>query len=202
MSMPSSPPEQLQLRAQRLLLRPLRPADAAALFGIFSDPQTLRYWSSSPWTTMAQADAMIASARIAQEDGSALRFGLEIAASGELIGNCTLYHFSPSNRRCEVGYILGRGHWGKGYMAEAMARLLAHAFDALDLNRIEADIDPRNAASARLLERLGFRKEGFMRERWIVNGEICDTDYYGLLRAEWRDADGKRQQEQTGKREQ
>ena len=174
-----------RLPAGRLVLRPLRPADAEALFAIFSDAETMRYWSSSPWTSLTQADALITSAQLGNADGSALRFGLEIAASGQLIGTCTLYSFSSSNRRCEVGYILGRAYWGHGYMTEALPALLAHAFGALGLNRVEADIDPRNEASARLLERLHFKKEGFMRERWIVNGEICDTDYYGLLRADW-----------------
>jgi RimJ/RimL family protein N-acetyltransferase len=61
-----------------------------------------------------------------------------------------------------------------------------HAFSALDLNRLEADIDPRNNASGRSLERLGFQKEGVMRERWIVNGEVSDTVFYGLLRSEWK----------------
>jgi RimJ/RimL family protein N-acetyltransferase len=71
-------------------------------------------------------------------------------------------------------------------MAEALPALVAHAFGALDLNRLEADIDPRNTASARVLERLGFRREGLLRERWIVNGEKSDSAIYGLLRAEWR----------------
>jgi ribosomal-protein-alanine N-acetyltransferase len=181
----SSSPCEPRLSAGRLLLRPLQPGDADALFAIFSDAETMRYWSSAPWTSPTQAAALITSAQLGHADGSALRFGLEIVASGQLIGTCTLYSFSSSNRRCETGYILGRAHWGHGYMAEAMPALLAHAFGALDLNRVEADIDPRNEASARLLERLHFKKEGFMRERWIVNGEICDTDYYGLLRADW-----------------
>jgi ribosomal-protein-alanine N-acetyltransferase len=182
---PSSFPAEPRLPAGRLILRPLRPGDAEALFAIFSDAEAMRYWSSAPWTSIGQAEALIRSAQLGHEDSSSLRLGLEVAAGGPLIGTCTLYNFSSSNRRCEVGYILGRAHWGHGYMADAMPALLTHAFGALDLNRVEADVDPRNGASARLLERLGFRKEGFMRERWIVNGEICDTDYYGLLRADW-----------------
>ena len=71
-------------------------------------------------------------------------------------------------------------------MHEALQALLQHAFDRLDLNRLEADIDPRNLASARTLERLGFQKEGYLRERWIVNDEVSDTALYGLLRREWR----------------
>jgi RimJ/RimL family protein N-acetyltransferase len=72
-------------------------------------------------------------------------------------------------------------------MHEALQALLRYAFQTLDLNRLEADIDPRNVASAKTLERLGFQKEGHLRERWIVNDEISDTWLYGLLRREWQE---------------
>jgi Acetyltransferase (GNAT) domain len=70
-------------------------------------------------------------------------------------------------------------------MHEALQAILEFGFGELDLNRIEADIDPRNGASARTLERLGFTKEGYLRERWIVGDEVSDTALYGLLRREW-----------------
>ena len=70
-------------------------------------------------------------------------------------------------------------------MHEALQTFIAYAFETLDLNRLEADIDPRNHASAKTLERLGFQKEGLLRERWIVSGEVSDTCLYGLLRKNW-----------------
>ena len=70
-------------------------------------------------------------------------------------------------------------------MHEALTALLAFGFDELDLNRVEADVDPRNLASVKSLERLGFRKEGHLRERWIVGGEVSDSGLYGLLRRDW-----------------
>jgi RimJ/RimL family protein N-acetyltransferase len=72
-------------------------------------------------------------------------------------------------------------------MHEALQALLGYAFQTLEFNRLEADIDPRNVASAKTLERLGFQKEGHLRERWIVNDEISDTDLYGLLRRDWQE---------------
>lgn len=84
-----------------------------------------------------------------------------------------------------MGYLLGRPYWGKGYMAEAAKELIRYAFEVLDLHRIEADIDPRNRPSARVLERNGFLKEGLLRERWIVGEEVSDTAFYGLLRKDW-----------------
>jgi RimJ/RimL family protein N-acetyltransferase len=177
--------EQAGLATDRLVLRPLAPADAGALFAVFSDPEVMRYWSSAPWTEMEQADEYVENAAQGIEDESMLRLGIEIAATGQLIGQAALYSFNQQNRRCDVGYALGRAHWGRGYAGEALEALLSHGFASLDLNRIEADIDPRNEASASALLRLGFRHEGLMRERWIVNGEICDTAFYGLLRSDW-----------------
>jgi RimJ/RimL family protein N-acetyltransferase len=85
-----------------------------------------------------------------------------------------------------MGYALASAAWGCGYMAEALTALLDHGFGQMQLNRVEADVDPRNLASARSLERLGFVKEGLLRERWIVDGEVCDSALYGLLLADWR----------------
>jgi RimJ/RimL family protein N-acetyltransferase len=73
-------------------------------------------------------------------------------------------------------------------MHEALLALLNHGFTDWGLNRVEADIDPRNLGSARVLERLGFRREGLLRQRWIVGDEVSDSAWYGLLRSEWRGA--------------
>ncbi|WP_326522512.1 GNAT family N-acetyltransferase [Archangium lipolyticum] len=84
-----------------------------------------------------------------------VRFGIEPLSTGELIGNVGLHHFFEQNRRCEIGYALASRHWGEGYATEALRAAIRHGFDALNLNRIEADIDPRNIGSARVLEKAG-----------------------------------------------
>ncbi|MCG2586054.1 GNAT family N-acetyltransferase [Massilia sp. TS11] len=174
------------LSTARLELRRLNLNDAPAMFALFSDPAVMRYWSFAPWTEMAQAEACIRQALADYDSASAMRMGIVLKSSGELIGNCSLYNFHLQNRRCDTGYLLAQAHWGQGYLHEAMTALIDYAFNTLALIRIEADIDPRNTASARALQKLGFRHEGHMRERWIVNGEVCDTDFYGLLRREWQ----------------
>ena len=180
---------QTSLTTERLLLRPLCDADAPALFSIFSDPQVMRYWSTPPWRHIDAAHAMIARDRQAMADGEHLRFGIErtheTTQDHALIGVCTLFALSQQCRRAEVGYCLAVQAWGRAYMDEALRALLQHGFTALGLNRVEADIDPRNAASARSLERLGFKKEGHLRERWIVGDEVSDTALYGLLLRDW-----------------
>ena len=168
------------------MLRPLTGADASALFAVFSDPRVMRRWSTPPWTAIEQAHAFIECSADALAKGEALRLGLERRSDGQLIGQCTLFALAGASRRAEIGYSLAASDWGQGYMHEALRTLIDHGFDELKLNRIEADIDPRNAASARSLERLGFTREGLLRERWIVGDEVSDTALYGLLAREWR----------------
>lgn len=170
----------------RLILRPLTEADVPALFAIFSHPDVMRYWSYPALNDMAQAQEMLQRIQASYREGSALRLGIERRSDGVVLGTCALFSFHAASRRAEIGYALGRPYWGAGYMHEALTALAAYAFTTLDLHRLEADIDPRNTGSARTLERLGFQKEGHLRERWIVDGEISDTVWYGLLRREWQ----------------
>jgi len=168
----------------RLTLRPIDARDAADLFAIFSDPDVMRFWSSAAWTDIGQAHDSIRATIAGYAAGDAMRLGVEW--EGRVVGTCTLFDISPTNRRAEIGYALASRCWGRGLMHEALSHVLDHAFGPMGLHRIEADIDPRNAPSARTLERLGFLREGTLRERWIVNGEISDTALYGLLAREWQ----------------
>ena len=178
--------DQLVLRTARLRLRPLAPADARALYEVFSDPRVMRYWSTPPWTSIDAAQTMVERDMAAMDSGKYLRLGLEHEGDARLLGMCTLFDLDAQCRRAEIGYGLAHSAWGQGFMHEALRALLAHGFGAMGLNRVEADIDPRNRASARSLERLGFRQEGYLRERWIVGDEVSDTALYGLLLSDWR----------------
>lgn len=174
----------LELRTQRLVLRPLRHTDADALFSIFANPEVARYTSTPPWTDRQQAVSMIDAEIEAVAKGTAVRLGLMLNGTEPIIGMCTLFNFHHASRRAEIGYILGRASWGHGLMHEALVALVDYAFDTLDLNRLEADVDPRNAPSVRVVERLGFVREGTLRQRWIVGGEVSDTAFFGLLRSD------------------
>lgn len=176
----------LVLTTPRLRLRPPHTEDAAALLAIYADAEVARYLSRPAWTDIAQAHAWLERVMQQNAEASAVQWLLQRDDDGVVVGTAALFNLHRESRRAEVGYTLGREHWHRGYAGEAVAGLLDHAFGALDLRRIEADIDPRNAASARVLERLGFVKEGRLRERWEVAGEISDSVLYGLLRREWR----------------
>ena len=174
------------LPTKNVTLRFLSESDLPAAYDIFSNPEVMRYWSYPPWTDKSQAQQWLINVKEDYRTRTALQLGIERRVDHVLVGTCTLFQFHIFSRRAEIGYALGRPYWGSGYMNEALQALLHYAFHTLNLNRLEADIDPRNKASARTLERLGFQREGHLRERWIVNNEISDTWLYGLLRREWR----------------
>lgn len=169
------------LDTERLLLRPLALADADALFAIFSDPAVMRYWNTAPWPSIETSARFIAERCEEMERQAALTLGICLKAGGPLIGKCMLFAIDKASRRAEIGFGIGRSHWGKGYIAEAGNALIAHGFERLGLRRIEAEIDPDNSASAQALERLGFTREGLLRQRWEIDGVVSDSALYGLL---------------------
>lgn len=169
----------------RVVLRWISEDDIDSLYEIFSSPQVMRYWSSAPLPDREAAADLQREIAEGNESETMLKWGLALRDSDTVIGTTTLFNLSLDNGRAELGYAMAHAHWGKGYMNEALTALVSHAFEVMELRRLEADVDPRNAASIRTLERLGFQREGFLRERWHVNGEIQDAFFYGLLRREW-----------------
>lgn len=178
--MPLSTPT---LTTERLRLRPFAAADAEPLFALQSDAYVLRYWDSPPWTERARAEQFIARSQAMAEEGSGAR--LVIERDSTFAGWCTLNSWNPDFRSASLGYCLARAGWGQGVATEAAGALLDWAFGTLDLNRVQAEADTRNAASARVLEKLGFTLEGTLREDCVVNGDVSDSWVFGLLRREW-----------------
>ena len=119
------------------------------------------------------------------EDGTGARLAVERRSDGDLIGWCSLSRWNPDHRSAALGYCFGEAAWGHGYATEAARALLHWAFETLDLNRVQAETDTRNLASARVLEKLGFVREGTLREDCVVDGDVSDSWVYGLLRRDW-----------------
>ena len=174
------------LRTDRLHLRPFTQADTDAIFALHSSPRVLRYWDAPPWKQRAQAEHFIAVCAQMEREGTGARLAIEYAANGLFIGWCSLSRWNPEYRSAKMGYCLTDTAWGQGFATEAAGALLQWAFDALDLNRVQAETDTRNTASSRVLEKLRFVREGTLREDCIVDGEVSDSWVYGLLRRDWK----------------
>lgn len=175
------------VRTARLLLRPPTADDVDALVAYRGRGDVCRYLPFEPmdraevaesvatrWTTTALTDA-----------GQALTLAVELAATGELIGDLVLFFHSREHRGGELGYVINPDFAGRGYATEAAAALLDLAFDGLGLHRVVARLDERNDASARMARRLGMRQEARLVQSEMFKGEWATELDFALLAAEW-----------------
>ena len=181
-ALPTPPLPTPMLPTTRLRLRPFDDADTDALFALQSSAHVLRYWDAPPWSERARAQQFVAACRRMAEEGSGARLAVDRSSDGSFIGWCSLTRWNPDHLSASMGYCFDDAAWGHGYATEAARALLQWAFDTLDLNRVQSETDTRNAASARVLEKLGFVREGTLREDCVVNGEVSDSWVYGLIR--------------------
>ncbi|GAA1821565.1 GNAT family protein [Actinomadura chokoriensis] len=172
----------MELRTPRLLLREFRTGDHAAVHAFAGDAEVTRY---TDWGPNSTVDTTAFMTEVVQ-DAAALprhRFGLAVAEleHGTLIGSVELQVTSTSHRRAEIGYVLHRQWWGRGYAGEAAAALLDFGFEELGLHKITATCDPRNTASARVLAKIGMRREGHLRDHLYLRGRWHDRLLYAAL---------------------
>lgn len=175
------------LESPRLRLRPLRSVDAADVFALFGDPDVTRYWSFATWSQLAQAEKWLAERR-RWGPPTAYPWALADRDDDRLLGTVTLFILAGRPHSAEIGYSLRSSRQGHGLAREAVDRALQFAFGDLGLERVEADVDPLNEPSWRLLEQLGFRRERVLHKRWRARGEYTDSWIYGLLRPDLREA--------------
>ena len=173
------------LQGARVHLRMLRAADVPRLYAQFGDPKVMLYWSRPPLMRIEEAQTLFEELDRGVRAGEFAQWAIARRSDDLMIGSCALFAHEPAHRRAEIGYALARAHWGQGHAQEALRLALEYAFNVLNLHRLQADSDPRNAASIRLLERLGFVREGLLRERWHVGGEIQDSAIYALLACDY-----------------
>ncbi len=166
----------VEIETSRLRLRPARWDDVAALHAILSDPEATRYWSTPPHEDLDRTREWLA-AMIDIAEGEGEDFIVE--HRGRLIGKAGLFRFP------EIGFIMHPDHWGCGFAAEALAPVIDRGFAVHRLERIVADVDPRNAASLRLLARLGFQEVGRRERSWQIGDEWCDSVDLVLTPAAW-----------------
>jgi [ribosomal protein S5]-alanine N-acetyltransferase len=173
------------LTGERITLRPITEEDIPAYFALCADPDVTHYLSHPPYTNMEQAEEKVKKIIQWGKEGASFLWVIASKQSNCLMGTCCLFHLDKENQRAEFGYALAKVHWGQGLAYEATQIAIEHIFATQSLRRLEADADPRNLKSCALLERLGFIREGYLRERWLVDGVVSDTALYGLLKSDW-----------------
>ena len=176
--MSSPAPDAAVIRTPRLVLRRVRPEDDfAGMHAVLSNAQAMTYWSTPPHDSEDQTrDWLAAMAQTTPDDGDDFIIEFE----GRTVGKAGFYRFP------DIGYILDPALWGQGLVAEALTPIITRAFALHGLERITADVDPRNTASIRLLEKLGFAETHRAEKTWLIAGEWCDSIYFALTAQDWR----------------
>lgn len=182
MVLPSYP-----VQTARLDLRPFALPDLEPLLDIRSRPEVSRYLYDEPFDRDGLRAALVRKTRRTAlvDAGDSLNLAVVVRETGALVGECSLGWRSAEHRQGEIGYILHPDHNGRGYATEAGAAMLAIGFEDLGLHRIVGRMEARNTASARVLERLGMRREAHLVHNERVKGEWNEELIYALLEHEW-----------------
>ena len=176
------------LSTRRLQLREIVASDAPALLAIHGDAEAMKWFGTDPLADLEAAEKVIAGFANLRQQPSGVRWGIvhaDPARGGVLLGTCGVFRWNRGWRTCLTGYELARHAQGQGYMAEALRAVFTWAFQAMAVERIEAQVHPLNTPSLALLKRLGFVEEGLLREAGYWLGERRDLVQLGLLQREF-----------------
>lgn len=176
------------IATRRLLLRPFQSDDLDRLYDIQSRPEVVRYLYWGPRTLDEVRDVLERkkTQHTVAEQGDALALAVVRRDSGVLVGEVLLIYTSEEHRQGEIGYVFHPDAAGRGFATEAAEVMLRLGFEELGLHRIVGRLDGRNVASARLLERLGMRREAHFVQNEFVKGEWTDEVVYAMLAEEWK----------------
>ena len=171
-----------ELQTDRLLLREITQHDREDIFNSFSNKDVVRHYGQEAFTARVQAEALINFFSKSFRESKGMRWGIERKETPGLIGTVGFNALSPKHRRAEIGYEIHPDYWRKGYTSEAVRRVLHYGFNELGLTRIGAVVFTENDASNQLLTKLGFEREGVLRDYMYQNGIAHDTYVYSLLK--------------------
>ncbi len=173
------------LESERLILRELGQADAPTLFEYFRDPEYTKFVSFDLHTSVEQTKGFIALMTNMYQQNDSIRWGIQLKESKQLVGTAGLHFWKRDIRCAEVGYHVGRPYWGRGFATEVLRALVDFGFHRMNLNRIEGRHNAGNDASGRVMEKVGFQKEGIWRQREIKYGELVDVVQFSLIREDY-----------------
>jgi [ribosomal protein S5]-alanine N-acetyltransferase len=170
-----------KLVTQRLLLTEFMRSDAGDLFKMRSDERVLKYLDRPLHKTIEESEIMISEMRKTYKDKNGINWVIRKKGSSDFIGYIGYWRMRKEDVRAEIGYALKPEFWGGGFMHEAMTKVINFGFKELCLHSIEANVNPDNLRSIKLLEKLGFKREAYYHEDYLFDGKFLDSAIYGLL---------------------
>jgi ribosomal-protein-alanine N-acetyltransferase len=174
------------LSSGRIVLRQFTSADAQALYELRADKEVMKFIDRPMATSIDDAYAFLKRMDDSLIAGDGISWAISLKDDPAMIGNIGLWRIIKENYRAEIGYMLNTEYQRKGIMQECFDLVLDYGFNSMGLHSIEANINPGNNASMKILEKNGFVKEAYFRENFFFNGRFLDSAIYSLLKSSWK----------------
>lgn len=174
------------IETRRLILREVTTEDADDLFTYLSDKDVVKHMGLEPYQTVKDVMDEIRWYHSIRKEGTGIRWGITLKDSGEVIGSCGFLNRLTKHYRTEVGFELSKEYWGKGIVSEALEAVVKYGYQHFQLERIEALIVPANLSSQKLVEKLGFKREGLLRHYEYTCGKFDDLYMYSIIKKDYQ----------------
>lgn len=172
------------LETNRLVLRKLEVSDAEEYFSVLSDPETIKHTRWDLFNTVEDSIAYLIYLEQKYQSRQAFHWGIIEKDSQKLIGRVAFISFDEENDRTEIGYVISKHYWNKGFISEAIQELIKYGFNELGVNRIEARCNEDNIGSERVMQKVGMKFEGILREQLKMKGNYKNQKHYSLIRSD------------------
>ena len=174
-----------ELESERLIFRAFDISDAPDIYMIRSNAEVMEYMDSDWHNSPTDSENFISENIESYKNKEKLFWAIIEKSSNQFIGDFSYWRINRKDSRAEIGYTLKPEFWGKAYMKEAMRELITYGFKKLKLHSIEANVNPKNENSKKVLKYLGFKKEAYFRENYFYNGVFLDSEIYCLLESDF-----------------
>ncbi|MFJ8413624.1 GNAT family N-acetyltransferase [Bacillus paramycoides] len=168
------------LKTDRLILRELTEEDATGILHCFSNTEVLRYYGQKPLENVDQVKQIINNFKLSYNARNGIKWGIELKNKKGLIGTVGFHDWSSEHKRANISYAFFPEHWGNGYATEAVSEVISYGFRTLHLKRIGAIVFLENEASSKVLIKLGFEKEGVLKNYMYQENIPYDTNVYAI----------------------
>lgn len=173
------------LNTKRLDLVEITDEHLIDLYNLFSDEDVIRFYNLGKYTDLSDGQKFVNWYKTRYADGLAIRWGIALKGRSDIIGTVGFNNYTAAHR-ANIGYDLQKSYWNKGYITEALQVIMDFGFTSLKVNRIEAEVMQGNISSERVLQKLGFTKEGILRQWMLWNDRYYDMTMYSLLKDEYK----------------
>ena len=173
------------IKTDRLVLCQLQIEDTVVLHEYWSDEAVTEYFTIDPFTNIKETIEMVEVLKNLFRCRQGIRWAIVRKNDSKVLGTCGFHNLKPEHLRVEMGYELGKKYWGQGFMAEALTAILDYGFNVMQVNRIEAFVNQGNGRSVRILEKMGFKLDGLLRNYEFARGKFVDQYCYSLLKSDY-----------------